>query len=153
MTETPSVGRFLSELERGLRGSPRWRAEVVAEIHAHLLDALEDVGNDLATAERIVDRFGDPVNIACEMNHVGRRVRWRPVGLRLSGAAAFAIAVLALGAHTGSERASGRDGSPTTSKTQLIGTVVAIHPASTELGVGPTSGATELVRLARVVSS
>jgi hypothetical protein len=146
VTETASIGRFLSELEHELRGNPRWRAEIVAEIHAHLLDALDRAGDDPEAAKRIVDRFGDPVDIAHQLNRVDRRLRLHPAALRLGGTAASAIAAVTLLAVNGNERESGRDPNLPPSTTQLIGSVVAVGPASTTIRVRPASTATELSR-------
>lgn len=146
MTNATPVRWFLSELEHALRGDVHWRREAVAEIEEHLLEALDGADECSEIAMRIVDRFGDPVEIAYQLNRVESRPRLRPTALAVSGAIASTVAAALLLAVLGREGASSRDlHLPPT--TQLIGTVIAVHTQSTRIGAPSTAVSIELSRV------
>lgn len=68
MRDSDPAQAFLEKLSSALCGDRRWKQETIAEICAHLLDALDDVPRELATFENIVERFGDPARLATALN-------------------------------------------------------------------------------------
>lgn len=93
MNAPDPVDVFLERFARALRGGRRWRNDTVAEVRAHLLDALDDKPEDLATMGRIVERFGDPVRLAATLS-----VQQALCGLRVGVTRAARFAAVATAA-------------------------------------------------------
>lgn len=59
------IARYLKELERELVGLPRSRRrEVMDDVRAHIADARAETGDDEITTRGVLDRLGDPTEIA-----------------------------------------------------------------------------------------
>jgi hypothetical protein len=127
MSNTPVIDQFLNELAAALSGPRRSRDETLAEIHSHLLDALESAGESAET--RIVDQFGDPRVLAGDLNKIKRGLRGVDLRLRWLGASvASAVTAFALVAVWTSPKPGDRGLQPSASATWLIGTLVGASP-------------------------
>jgi uncharacterized membrane protein len=76
------VDRYLKELERELRLLPRARRrEVMDDVRSHISEARAQTGDDEAGVRELLDRLGDPVEIAKRENDSGfsrpRSASWR----------------------------------------------------------------------------
>jgi Protein of unknown function (DUF1700) len=61
------IDRYLKELERELSALPRGRRrEVMDDVRAHISEARSEAGNDEAAVRELLDRLGDPVEIAAD---------------------------------------------------------------------------------------
>jgi hypothetical protein len=61
------IDRYLKELERELSALPRGRRrEVMDDVRAHISEARFEAGNDEAAVRELLDRLGDPVEIAAD---------------------------------------------------------------------------------------
>lgn len=130
MTSAP-VSHFLRELDQALSGGRRWRREVLVEIHAHLLDALDAAGDDPQEVLRIIEEFGDPLVIAQGLNAVDERFRRRRgAALGIGCAAATAIAAVAVSTMRTIQNDGGVAITP--APAALIGRIVAVAPATSE---------------------
>jgi hypothetical protein len=59
------IDRYLKELERELSALPRARRhEVMDDVRAHISEARSQAGNDEAAVRELLDRLGDPTEIA-----------------------------------------------------------------------------------------
>lgn len=142
MREPAAVSEFLHELDRPLSGRRRWREEVLTEIHAHLLDAVEAAGEDPQDVQRLVERFGNPQAIAERLNEVdahARRLRLRRMALVTGSSVATAVAAVAALATRSSQQEGGVAGAPAPSR--LIGKVVAATPVASEIHLRSPEGA------------
>jgi uncharacterized membrane protein len=64
---TDPVERYLRELERELRGLPRGRrAEILDDVGGHLEEARAQAADE-AELRMLIDRLGDPADIAAEV--------------------------------------------------------------------------------------
>lgn len=90
--EQAEIDRYLERLGEQLRGSPRYRREILTEIRSHLAEIVE--GADCSSADATC-RFGDADQIARELNRVREAKRQRDFRRMMTGAAAAATAVLA----------------------------------------------------------
>jgi uncharacterized membrane protein len=63
----PRVSAYLDELQRALAGAPESvRSEVYDEVRQHILDELAGRPNDVTAVPDVLDRLGDPADIARE---------------------------------------------------------------------------------------
>jgi len=59
------IDRYLKELERELSALPRARRrEVMDDVRAHISEARSEAGNDESAVRELLDRLGDPTEIA-----------------------------------------------------------------------------------------
>jgi hypothetical protein len=136
MSESPVVNRFLRELDQALGGRRRWREDVLTEIEAHLLDALDRVGDDPGAARQIVEQFGDPRAIARGLNDVDARFRHgRRVVLAVgcSGAAAIAGAATVVAMGLISNGSTVTRGPARANPATLVGRLVSVDPMTGEV--------------------
>jgi hypothetical protein len=97
--EQAVIDLYLTRLGGQLRGSRRYRREMLAEIRAHLTDLAEASGCSSADA---LCRFGDADEIASQLNRVRqekRRRDLRRVTTGVASAAAAAIAAICVPSH------------------------------------------------------
>jgi hypothetical protein len=132
MREPRAVSDFLDELDQALSGRRRWRDEVMTEIHAHLLDAVDAAGGDLEDVRRVMERFGDPRAIAQGLNELDAHSRrLRRVMVVVGSSAATAVAAVAVLTMSSTERPGGLASDP--ASRALIGRVVAVTPAASKI--------------------
>lgn len=131
MSEPSAVSEFLREFDRALSGSRRWRDDVVAEIHAHLLDAVDAIGDDPEDVQRILEQFGNPRCIAHELNELAAQSR-RLCGVSVFGACA-AAATMSIAVLTTSGVERRRDVGSASRAHAFIGEVVAATPSASKI--------------------
>jgi hypothetical protein len=96
-TMDPIVDKYLEDLRRELQDVPRSTAdEVVAEVRAHLAEALPDHHSE-ADVRNAIDRLGDPADIAAEVKERSRSGSQRPRRRRIVAVATIVVAVVAVG--------------------------------------------------------
>jgi hypothetical protein len=132
MREPPAVNEFLHELDQALSGGRRWHEEVMTEIHAHLLDAVDAAGGAPEDVQRIVERLGDPRAIAQGLNEVDAHSR-RLRRLALAVGSSMAIALGAVAVFTTRSIQMDRGVSSAPAPSALIGKVVAATPVASEI--------------------
>lgn len=93
MSASDPVDVFVERFARALHGGRGWRNDTIAEVRTHLLDALDDEPEDLATTGRIVERFGDPTRLAAMLT-----LQHALCGLRVGVTHAARFAALAVAA-------------------------------------------------------
>lgn len=88
MTKSSDLDRYLDDLGRRLVGPRRYRRELLTEMRTHLAQLFADESN--ADRAEIIRHFGQPNNLAAELNTVHRTKKHRQRRRSL-----IAIAVLA----------------------------------------------------------
>jgi len=80
MTDPDGIRRYLAELERGLRGTERFRRETLDELRAHILDIVDREPGQRVNVEELRARLGDPIRLATDLNreeHLRQRRKHR----------------------------------------------------------------------------
>lgn len=109
-TTTPTenrIGRYLSDLEKALRGiTPSEKQEVIREIRAHILDSISDAADPEGALDRVLRLLGEPKELADRysteslLTRASRsfspwlllRTSWRWAKMGLKGTLAFFLA-------------------------------------------------------------
>jgi hypothetical protein len=94
MTEQREIDYYLGRLDVRLRGSARYRRQLLVEIRTHLCDITEAAGCSAADA---LERFGDADKLAQQLNKVLLAKRWQNLRRFTTGTAAAAVAAIAAG--------------------------------------------------------
>jgi hypothetical protein len=93
MSEQREIEHYLRRLDVHLRGSSRYRHQLLVEIRTHLCDITEAAG---CSASDAVERFGDADKLAQQLNKVLLAKRRRNLG-RFAGIAAASVAATVVG--------------------------------------------------------
>lgn len=85
MNEPQEIGEYLAQVGGALRGTRNYRREIIDELHAHLLDEIENAsGGNADVAKKAIQRFGSARVIASGFNDLRREKHVRLLRLALA---------------------------------------------------------------------